>query len=80
MPDRVTITLSQIGVLRALKNMLPVMRARRDLTTSSGDLGLAGAFAKHLAQNGFTVSKEVDAQYLDILTRDLGSDGFTHGR
>ena len=55
--------------------MMPVMRARRDLTAKSGDIGTAGAFAKHLAQDGFKVSREVDPQYLDIITRELGPDG-----
>lgn len=79
MAERIIITLTQTGLLRTLSKMVPVMRARRDITPSSGDVGLAGAFAKHLDQGGFTVSRAIDPQYLDLITRELGRDGFTHG-
>ena len=79
MAESITITLTQKGLLRVLNAKLPTMRARGDIKVTSGDVGIAGAIAKHLIQDGFTVSREVDSQYLDMFVRELGADGFTHG-
>ena len=80
MAERITIILTQTGILRAINAKLPVMRARGDIKATSCEAGIAGAIAKHLIQDGFTVSREIDAHYLDMLIRELGADGFTHGR
>lgn len=78
MADRITIFYTEVGLAREIARLLPVMRARRDITATSGDIGLAAAIAKNLLPS-HKVSREVDVQYMDIITRELGPDGFTRG-